>query len=143
MAGYGLKMDDKGHFAVDTAQLAGKGLVAEECNLNIDVGFLAEAIQSQINNDSQADLTQTVTLPYVVSTEYRYKPNGYGYNSGMEIIQKNSTLIIYKNAGGRTISVEQGPVNEEKKEFDFGNSVPVDVSSRSETNNTPNFYSKE
>lgn len=143
MAGCGLKMDDDGKFAVDTAQLAGTGLVAEECSLNLDVGFLAGAIQSQINNDAQVDLTKTVTMPYVVSTEYRYKPNGYGYNSGLEIVQTTSTLIVYKNAAGRTVAVEQGPVNTTTQDFDFGGGVPVNVAARAETPVTPNFYAKD
>jgi len=143
VAACGLKMDDDGKFAVDTAQLAGTGLVAEECSLNLDVGFLAAAMQSQINNDVAIDTSKTMTLPYVVSTEYRYKPNGYGYNSGLEIVQTTSTLIIYKNAAGRTVNVEQGPVNTTTQDFDFGGGVPVNVAERAETPVTPNFYAKD
>lgn len=143
MADCGLKMTEDGKFAVDAAALAGTGLVAGECDLNLDVGFLAGAIQSQINNDAAIDPAQTITLPYVVSTEYRYKPNGYGYNSGLEIVQTTSTLIIHKNAAGRTVSVLQGPTNTTTQDFDFGGGVPVNVAERSETPVAPNFYSKD
>lgn len=143
MADCGLKMTEEGKFAVDTAALAGTGLVAGPCDLHLDVGFLAGAVQSQIDNDAAVDPSKTITLPYVVSTEYRYKPNGYGYNSGLEIIQTTSTLVIHKNAAGRVVTVDQGPVNTTTQDFDFGGGVPVNVAERAETPVAPNFYSKD
>ena len=143
MADCGLKMTEEGKFAVDTAALAGTGLVAGECDLHLDVGFLAGAVQSQINNDSVPDPSKMQVLPYVVSTEYRYKPNGYGYNSGLEIVQTTSTLIIHKNAAGRCVGVEQGQINTTTQDFDFSTGVTQNVAERAETPAAPNFYSKD
>jgi len=144
-AGCGLRMDEDGNFALDAAAVAGTGLVAnaDGCEIEIDAGFLAGAMQSQINNDSVVDPDQTVTLPYVIDTEFRYKPNGYGYNSGLEIVKTTSTLIISKNAAGRTVRVEQGPVNQTTQDFDFGTGIPQNVAARPETPSAPNFYAKD
>jgi len=141
IAACGLKMTPDGKFAVDTEELAGAGLKAGECDLEIDPGFLAQAVQSQIDNDSVVDPSKTVTLPYVVDTEFRYKPSGYGYNSGLEVVKTLASLVITKNAGGRVVGVDQGPVTQTTQDFNFSG-VTQNVAAREETPAAPNFYAK-
>lgn len=142
VTGIGLTMTPEGDFALDLYGITGSGLTVEEGRIKIDAGWFATAVQSQINNNSVTVPEKTVVFPYTVDVDFRYKPNGYGYNSGIEVIKKTSSLIISKNAAGAVIGVTQGPVEQSSQEFDFGNNFAQNVADREETPATPNFYSK-
>ncbi len=140
VAGCGLTVDENNKFAVDTADLAGTGLIGDNCQFAVDPGFLAGAISSQINNNNQPDDTQTTSISYLVDTDFKYKPSGYGYGSGLEITKTYSSLVITRNAGGFVLMITQGPTTQVVQDFNFGSSVVQNVADRIETPTTPNFY---
>lgn len=142
VTGVGLTVTPEGDFALDIVGIAGTGLVVENNKINIDTGWFATGVQSQINNNSVIDPDQTVVFPYTVDVDFRYKPNGYGYNSGLEVVKKTSSLIVSKNAAGHVISVTRGPTEESTQDFDFGTNFAQNVADREETPATPNFYAK-
>lgn len=146
IAGPGLVQTQDGKVVLDTAALAGTGLVADPATpgrLDLDTGFLAGEISSQINNDLVVVPDLTLVVPFTISTTFNYKPNGYGYNSGIEIVSTTSTLVFYKNAGGNVVGVTQGPITQTSQDFDFGSGVPMNVAERQETPAAPNFYAKD
>jgi hypothetical protein len=142
VTGVGLTVTEDGDFALDLVGIAGTGFVVDQDKLNIDTGWFANAVQSQINNNAVIDPAQTVVMPYTIDVDFRYKPNGYGYNSGIEVIKKTSSLVITKNAAGVVMGVTQGPVETSTQDFDFDNNFAQNAAEREETPATPNFYAK-
>ena len=140
IVGHGLKTE-KTEIEVNVNELAGNGLKEEEGKVAIDPAFFVSAVQSQINNNNVVDIDFTIELPYLIDTEFRYKPNGYGYNSGLEIVKTMSSIIVTKSAGGFVLGLSQGPITQTTQDFDFSTvGVTQNVAERQETPTTPNFY---
>ena len=136
----GLKMTEDGKFAVDLEKLAGKGLKVVECELQVNFAEVALVADARIDADAQIDPTKTLVLPYIIDNEFRYKPNGYGYNCGLEIVKNFSTMTFYKNCKNRVVAVEQGEIQQSVQDFEFGCGVVQNVAARTETPAVPNFY---
>lgn len=142
----GLMVTENGKFAVDLEKLAGKGLKVVDCELQVnfdEVAVVAAIVaDAKIDADAQIDQTKTLTLPYTIDIQFRYKPNGYGYNCGLEVVKSFSTMTFYKNVKGRVVGVEQGEVQQSVEDFifDSGCNVVQTVAARSETPTAPNFY---
>ncbi len=140
VTGCGLTTDADGKFAVDVVELAGRGLKAVDCEIAIDDQVVLDLAKAAIEGDSAIDTTKTTTAPHVVDIQFRYKPNGYGYNCGLEIVKSVSVMTILRNAAGRVVRIEHGEVQTTTQEFDFGCGVVQNVAERAETPAAPNFY---
>ena len=138
LAGRGLKVVDV-ELVVNVDSLAGTGLVSDGDKLNVDLELVAAAAHQAVEADMTVDPTKTTTLPYTIDTNFRYKPNGYGYNCGLEVIKTFSTLTLLRNHLGRIVGIEEGELHTDVLEFDFGCNPPVAVAERAETPAAPNF----
>lgn len=140
VAGCGITTDEDGKFAVDVVELAGRGLKAVDCEIVIDDQVVLDLAKAAIVGDSAIDESKTTTVPIISDIQFRYKPNGYGYNCGLEIIKTWTNQTIYRNASDRVIKIIHSDPQTTTQDFDFGCGVVQNVAEREETPAAPNFY---
>jgi len=152
LLGCALKIDEHGRLAVDSAALAGTGLTVQDCIINVDTKKLAPLLagdgivatpDGKLNNAAcnlTPDPARTVVIPVINNIVFRHRPNGYGYNMGIEVEKTASSLTVLYNHVGVCVGVVPGEPVVTIENFDL-TQPPVGITDREDTPESPNFYS--